>query len=136
LHQTPENGMRVSPAALTVLGEWQQLEHLIWRGQAALLWPLIDELRLSICEELTRAYGSNWPLEWNSPVSEEVSQAVNNDPMATEWGHLLNAVRNGRNHREHHRLGLITLAWRLRNQLAHYKPVSFQEYESLVAQLR
>jgi hypothetical protein len=134
--QTPEQGIFVSSSALAALGEWEQLEHRLWRGQASLILPLIDEFRLFICQDLTRKFGRDWPTHWWEPKSDEEKQAVRLNPLATEWGHLENLIRNCKDlSAERHRLSAIMNARYIRNQLAHYKPITFQEYNTLLSYL-
>lgn len=133
LQQTPENGLQLSPAVLATLGERRQLEHLLWRGQASLLLPLIDELRLSICEALTRKYGPDWPVLWARPRSEEDLQKVRQNPMAVELGHLKHAIRRCPHPDAASQAGLVSHIWALRNKLAHYTPVHFSEYDQLMS---
>lgn len=136
LQQTPEYGLQVSPAALAILGEHRQLEHLLWRGEASLLLPLIDELRLSICEGLTHKYGPDWTLQWARPLSDEACQAARENPLSVEWGHLKEVIRKCPYPEEASRFELVSRAWYLRNELAHYRPVRFADYEFLVNRIK
>ena len=132
IYQTPENGIQVSALALAALDEWDLLEHLLWRGQAALLLPILDELRLSICKELTDRYGPDWPLQWARPLSIDAEKAVRNNPYATEWGHLKEAVIRCPHPSERRRFELVTQAWVLRNQLAHYRSIEYEDFQTLM----
>lgn len=135
IYQTPEYGTQVSAVALAVLEKWELLDHLCWRGQTTLLLPLIDEYRLSVCQELTDRYGPDWAWQWSKPISDEVRKQLMNNPMAAEWGHLENSIRRSPHHTEKNRLTAICTARHIRNQLAHYKPITFQDYELFMSQL-
>ncbi len=135
LYQTPEYGTQVSSVALVVLKKWDVLDHLCWRGQTKLILPLIDEFRLSICQELTDRYGPDWVWQWAEPVSDEAKKQLMNNPMSAEWGHLEKSIRKSPHHAENNRLASIRLARYIRNQLAHYKPIAFQDYELFMTQL-
>lgn len=135
LYQTPEYGTQISAVALAVLKKWDLLDHLYWRGQTTLLLPLIDEYRLAICQELTDRYGPDWAWQWSEPISDDARKQLMNNPLAAEWGHLENSIRRSPHHTERNRLTSICTARYIRNQLAHYKPITFQDYELFTAQL-
>lgn len=132
LCQTPEYGLQASPAALAELGFYPRIDHLLWRGQSSLLLPLLDEWRLNICEELTRRYGVEWPLEWATAPNEEEQLAVINTPLATQWGHLQLAITNSPKRLPSRLPGRVYFARKLRNDLAHYHPVEYERYVQLV----
>lgn len=85
---TPEYGMELSSAALAQLGRRETVRHRVWRGEAGLLLPLLDGVRLRLCARLTRLFGSDWPLRWRRPESLEEMSAVAKDPFACQLGHL------------------------------------------------
>ena len=132
---TPEHGLEVHPALLAHSGHRVEVEKRLWRGQAELLLPVLNEIRLRICAELTDAYGSDWPFKWREPASGYDLEQVKITPLATELGHIhylfttadqghpLNAVR--------HLSGLVLNARNMRNQVAHNKPVVYRDFELL-----
>lgn len=132
IYQTPEHGIQVSPLALAALNKWEMVEHLLWRGQASLLLPFLDELRLSLCQELTERYGPGWPLLWARPLSKEAEKAVRDNPLSTEWGHLKEAILRCPHSSERDRYNLATHAWSLRNELAHYQAIEFEDFQTLM----
>lgn len=132
IYQTPEHGVQVSPVALAALGQWEMVEHLLWRGQAALLLPLLDGLRLALCQELTERHGPEWPGRWTPPLASEAQKAAQENPLATEWGHLKEAIRRCPHSYEHSRYELAAHAWSLRNQLAHYQAIEFEDFQTLL----
>ena len=133
---TQEYGFELHSAALLVLEQHEELSHRIWRGQAALLLPEIDALRLELCNCFTRHHGSDWPLLEPSRSPEE-NKAVRNNPLACQWGHLESLLRNCRILRsERNRLPLVRQARYIRNELAHYRPIDFSTFESICQEIR
>lgn len=132
LKWTPEYGVMLSAAALAALEEYPMLEHRLWRGQVGLLLPLVDRVRLSLCERWTLRYGINWPWFWQPPKAPEEMEAVRNNPFASGLGHieaLLLSRLELRN--DYALLPLVSHARYVRNKLAHYQPVTFQDFEVL-----
>jgi len=128
---TQEYGFEFHSAALLVLEQHEELSHRIWRGQAPLLLPEIDALRLELCSYLTRHYGSDWPL-LEPCRSPEEDKAVRNNPLACQWGHLELLLRKCNLLRsESHRLSLVRQVREIRNELAHYRPINFSTFESV-----
>ncbi len=132
LHWTPEYGPELHPAALAVLGRAEDLQHRLWRGQTHLALPLIDNIRISICRHLSQQYGEDWPLRWCPPDIAEEADAVRDSPFACQWGHLVHLFRNcGSLRREHPLLPVVELTREIRNNLAHYRPITLQDFERL-----
>jgi len=132
LNWTPEYGLMVSPAALVILQEHEAIKHRLWRGQVTLLLPLIDSVRLSLCQKWTKRYGRDWPWRWQLPRSDEEAEAVRSNPLASGWGHM-EALLRLRDEMRHERtlLPLVSHARYVRNELAHYRPVAFQDFRVL-----
>lgn len=127
---TPEYGLELHPAALIVLGKKEEVLHRVWRGQADLLLPLIDHSRLILCDYLTRSYGRDWPIRWNRPESDEEYQAVKESPLASQWGYLEWLVKNCRQlRREKSWIPFVSLTRQLRNEIAHYRPVNYTDFD-------
>ena len=132
---TPEHGLEVHPALLAHSGHRVDVEKRLWRGQAELLLPILNEIRLRICTELIDEYGSDWPFKWREPASAYDLEQVKITPLATELGHInylfatagqghpLNAMR--------HLSDLVLNARNMRNQVAHNKPVVYRYFELL-----
>lgn len=133
LYQMPDYGIQVSAMALAILEQWNNLDHLLWRGQVALLLPIIDEYRVSICHELTERYGPDWALTWSNPMTIESRKELEISPLAAEWGHLENAILKSPYSQEKHRLRIIRFMRKMRNELAHYKPITYETYEELMS---
>ncbi|GIK37998.1 MAG: hypothetical protein BroJett011_18310 [Chloroflexota bacterium] len=128
---TPEHGLEIHTAALVLLGQRKEVEQKMWRGQAGLLLPLLDNVRLNLCDYLTRRYGKGWPLKWAKPKDDQELERVKKNPLATQWGHLLQAVINSpyRDKLRKERPLVIT-GRNIRNELAHFRPISFLEFSA------
>lgn len=132
LSWTTEYGLELHAAALAVLGRNEELGHRLWRGQAELLLPLIDHTRLTLCDHLTRQYGHDWPIRWYQPVSPEEDAAVRNSPLACQWGYLEWLLKNCAHlQSEQDWLPLVSLSRWIRNEMAHYRPITFGDFEGL-----
>jgi len=130
LNWTLEYGLELHTAALAALGRDEELRHRVWRGQAELLLPLIDQMRLTVCDDLTHSYGRDWPVRWNRPASPEEDAAVRNSPLACQWGYLEWLLKNCAHLRSERRwIPLVSLARWIRNEMAHYRPVTFRDFE-------
>jgi hypothetical protein len=132
LGATIEYGQELHPAALAVLGRDEELQHRLWRGQSEILLPSIDQIRLHLCDHLTRAYGHDWPVRWRLPVSPEEELAVRGSPLACQWGHLEVLLKYCTPLRaERHWLPVASLARWIRNEIAHYRAITFRDFEGL-----
>lgn len=126
---TTEYGAEIHIAAIVQL-EWkEELQHRLWRGQAQLLLPMIDDLRLYFCERLTRDYGRDWPFKIQEPADEEQKEKVRETPLACEWGHMQYLISTCHFFKSSRQLvPTIKLARQIRNDLAHYQPIEFPVY--------
>ena len=134
---TPEYQLEAHTAALALLGNKSEIDHRIWRGQAQLLLPQIDYLRLHVCGLLTARFGDDWPYRWQEPITEEEQDAVRETPYAIQLGHLSVLLR----YREELRAfsewgGVVEHARRLRNKIAHYQTITANEYQLLQRDLK
>ena len=136
LSWTLEYGLELHPAALALLDRQEELRHRLWRGQAELLLPLLDDLRLTVCGSLTRAHGRDWPVRWYQPASPIEEEEVEDNPLACGWGYLAWLLRKcSQLGSERRLLSLVSQAHRIRNELAHYRPVAFRDFERLWGEL-
>ena len=134
LSWTPEFGLELSTAALAELGMVDEVLHRVWRGQVGLLLPRLDCYRLSLCQYLTKSYGHDWPTRWLSPESEIETQAVRQNPAACQFGHLLQVFEYGQLRRSDRYLReCVRRARNIRNEIAHFRPVVFNDFASLEA---
>ena len=135
---TPEYGLETHPAMLAHAGRHAPVNHMIWRGQSELLLPFVNEIRLKVCQDLTATFGSDWPIRWVPPRSSHEFSEVNRSPLSTEIGHINYLLQNlaKRNYRHDlyrkRNLGdLVLKAMRVRNEIAHYTPVSCRDFIDL-----
>lgn len=129
---TVEYGPELHSAVLAVLGRHDELRHRVWRGQAELLFPFLDRIRLEICTDLSFRFGPDWPVRWFAPKSSEEDRAVRENPLACQWGHLKAVLSYGPLLRTYQNwLPLISIAHSTRNNIAHYRPVTFRDFEGL-----
>lgn len=140
VRETEEHGIEIGSAACAVLGRREELAHRVWRGQSALLLPLLDGLRLHLCSVLSNEYGKAWPTKLGVPLDQSERQALEEDPFTAQWGYLSSLYRNAPALRGRTQLRALTAqAWEIRNELAHYRPVPFAEFRrlsDLLAELR
>lgn len=129
---TEENGIEYHAAALATLGLSDQLDHRLWRGQAALLLPLLDQLRLEICTRFTNRFDFDWPFRWGRPESDMEEEALRQSPNSCQWGYLKYLLRHSEELQSVFPYqSLARTAHHIRNEIAHYRPVSFAHYERL-----
>ena len=135
---TPEHGLEVHPALLARSDRRATVEHMLWRGQSELLLPLVNEVRLKVCQDFTATYGSNWPVRWVAPLNEQDEEEVRRSPLGTELGHVNYLLQNLGVHNPRHDLfekrslgDLILRAKNLRNEIAHYNPVALRDFIGL-----
>ena len=138
LGYTPEYGLEVHPALWAHNNRRATVEHMLWRGQAELILPLVNEVRLAICQDLTATYGNDWPVRWVPPGNPQEEQEVRRSPLGTELPHvnyLLQqlGMRNPRHQLYEKRVlgDLVLRAKNMRNAIAHYNPVSLRDYIGL-----
>jgi hypothetical protein len=132
LYWTPEYGIELHTAALAALGEHHQIRHRLWRGQAELVLPALDGLRLRVCQRLMERYGENWQTRLVDADRQPDREDATTDSLAIEWGRLEWLMRNCSALRAEGRmLPLVAKARFIRNEIAHYKPITFSDYEDL-----
>ncbi|MGQ4808465.1 hypothetical protein NKDENANG_01848 [Candidatus Entotheonellaceae bacterium PAL068K] len=130
---TLEYGLELHTAALAVLKQREGLRHRLWRGQAELLLPYVDHIRLGLCKHLTRVLGPDWPVRWYQPTSQEEDQTVRDNPLACQWGYLDTLLKKGAIPRSERRWSTLAsrVRW-IRNEIAHYRPVTFGDFEAVL----
>ena len=132
---TPECGLEIHPSLLACANRKTDVLMRLWRGQAEYLLPMLNEIRLKVCIGLTQAFGDDWPVRWAQPASAHELEQVKLSALAAELGYIDYLFSS---FREQHQLGaylnwagLVMRAKNLRNQIAHYKPVLYQQYLNL-----
>lgn len=137
VHWTLERGLERHSAVLAQLDRREALDHRLWRGQAGLLLPQIDEARLALCARLNELYGPDWPYKWQEPELDAERQAVRDTPFACQWGHLEALLWTcPKLERERRWSRLARWSRQLRNDLAHYRPISLTDYERFCQEVK
>ena len=85
---TPESGAEYHPATLADCGRRIDVEHRLWRGQSELLLPILNEIRIRICDDLTETFGEDWPINPHKPRTDYELEAVEDNPRGAEFGHI------------------------------------------------
>ena len=133
LATTQEYGPELHSAALALLGRTQDLRHRLWRGQAEMILPLIERVRLAICDYLTSNYGADWPSRSKPPNIPEEWEGAQSNPLAAEWGHLDWLLGNCSDlRREKNLSNLVSRSRWIRNEVAHCKPISYCDFEEFL----
>lgn len=128
---TLEPGTELHSAALAVLGQKEELSHRFWRGQAEPLLPVIDRVRLTICDHMTRRYWPDWPTRWARPAASEQDSMAHRNPLGSEWGYLDWLLANCSELRGEQRWSLlVSLGHWIRNEIAHYGPVPYLNFQA------
>lgn len=127
-HWTAEQGVELNSAVLAATKRDHDLQRRIWRGQVTFLLSLLEDVRMRLCQRLTDQR-PKWATEYELPLLEEERDAVLQDPIATQWGHLCFVLHNSPCLSVENSIRrLANRARQLRNSLAHGTPVSFDDY--------
>ena len=130
---TFEHGWKLHSAALQIIGLEREVQHRVWRGQASLLLPLVDELRLRLCQRISEESAHEWPLSPAVSLSEWEREMLQEDPLSCQLGRLECLLKYDRNLFKHSTyVPLVSRLRQVRNQLAHNKCVTFADFEDVV----
>ena len=129
LQWTLEHGLEVSAAGLALLDRSDRLKHRVWRGQAALLLPIVDAVRARVCRLMTIDHGPQWATRFVAPDDSSEKQNVEMDPLSCQLGHLCLVLQRVP---DRHLLRPLLVHLRdIRNDLAHYRCVEFRDVEGI-----
>ncbi len=130
-----EYGIEASPAAVAFCEDREELRRRLWRGQAPVLLPLADAVRLGACTHLTRMRGARWYQTVGAlPADPEHLARLEENPLGAEFGYLVIALRALGPGLEHGRWReRAEVAREVRNRLSHYEPVPFARFAEFVA---
>ena len=128
LQWSPEAGLEVHPAALTVSGGREQVRHRVWRAQVSLILPLIDHLRVSICRQMLDTKGLEWAI-LELPKDVDEAERLKSDSMTCQLGQLTHVLGKDRATRDVY--GVARRMRDMRNDLAHYRLVTFDHLHDL-----
>ena len=129
---TPEYGAEHHPATLASVGRLIDVEYRLWRGQSECLLPILNGIRINVCDHLTATFGHDWPTNPYAPRESYELEAVTNNPRGAGFGyieHLLSFVPKFEEKRE--LLPIVSRSRLIRNEIAHYRAVSFGEFSEL-----
>lgn len=130
VRMTPEFGVELSSACLAVLDARDELHHRFWRAQLGLVLPLIDRMRLQVCEALTARFGERWVL-WCVPENDDERLRVRRNPSAAQLRHIETTLLCPEAGGLVDWLAIIREARYVRNELAHHRPVAYADFERL-----
>lgn len=128
---TPELGLQLHTAALAMLERHDMLRHRIWQGQVSLILPLLELLRIQVCQMLTDVYSAGWPMRWQEPQTDWEREAAVRFPTVCELGHLKTLLDLPKLSAERHFLPVVKQASWMRNEMAHGKSVTYNDYYRL-----
>jgi hypothetical protein len=134
LSHTPEYGWEVHSALLAGLPDKSDLSYRYWRGQAQLLLPLVEQVRLYVIKSMSAHLGTGWVTRWISTQHTSKREEISDDPYSVEWGQLRYLFRHPPTDFPAHLMplkALVNKAWSIRNDIAHYKPITYQSYKDL-----
>jgi len=127
---TDEHGLELHAATLPVLGLEAELSQRFWRAQASLAFPLLEDLRLRICQRLSVAFGEDWPTRWASPVFDEERTDLGETPLSASWGFLMHLYRVAPPLvRDLKTSALVARSRYLRNFLSHNRLIVFADFK-------
>ena len=124
---TREFGYELHTAALVAGGLQDDFIQRLWRGQIAWLMPILDRCRVAICDFLGREFDPDWPNRWCSvkPQTLDAWEEITDNPRSAEWGYLDIIMKKVPELRSYQELrNTVTTGRRIRNNLAHYDPVT------------
>ncbi|GAW94362.1 hypothetical protein [Calderihabitans maritimus] len=134
-----EEGLAVHSAVLAVMGDEDKLDHRIWRGQARILFPILDSKRHEVCHYLQRGF-KDWPAfcskynqsYHNSSFVEEKSVT----PIA-EFNEIVKFLKEqsqkfGRYRNLKRQINNLRKA---RNTLAHYVPLEWEHFSLIIDEM-
>lgn len=136
LYWTSEFGAELHSSAAALIDRTDVLEHRIWRSQARTLLPVMDAVRREMCHYLTRTQGPIWTA-WATAEHELELQVTASSPLA-EFRFLQNVAASfpwGTPIRKYFYETTKELA-DIRNELAHYRPLSRTRYATLLRTLQ
>lgn len=123
VYATIEYGVEYHPSVL-IHKNTEAIQHRLWRSQSDLLLPIIDNLRITVCHDLTQKLGREWPYEWETPLDIEDLENVKENPMSAQLGYIVHLLSTNPHFRGSKSwLSISKKARDFRNQIAHYKVI-------------
>jgi hypothetical protein len=145
LYATPEEGVRLHPAAVRLLGQKYagkdkdkrnfRLNHMVWQAQNSLCYGLLNEARLILNEVIDDTETPDWTSRVKAIAVEREELSKSN--LTCEIGHLRQLLDAGQltvfqgSLREP-----VATMNNVRKYLAHYRPLSLADLKQFVAVLQ
>lgn len=128
-------GFCLHSAAAALQGSAHVIEHRMWRGQARTLLPVLDAVRLELCQYLTFRHPGwqSYKFEPNGSLSRGSSSESNGITKLDEFPAIVAFVDGLRKKHTSYRalFDAVKVLRDGRNQLAHYTPLNRQEFDQL-----
>jgi hypothetical protein len=115
-----EGLIRLTSAALAAAGRHADVQHRVWRGQVATLFPLLEECRQVLLDELKQFL--------RLPVTTPFGRI--DDIYDLEFNHLADQLSKASNPRAVGYRAKVHALKRMRNALAHLEPVGPNDFDS------
>ena len=116
-------------AALSLSGRRHTLEHRVWRGQAGVLLPMIDQVRIAVCEVLAARDPSWLPYRHKKEARLSLYDASSN---SAELWTIESFLESQSAEPSLKRLKpMVSRVRRIRNSLAHYRPVEWEDFRAI-----
>jgi len=145
LYATPEEGVRLHPAAVRLLGQKYagkdkdkrnfRLNHMVWQAQNSLCYGLLNEARLILNEVIDDAETPDWTSRVKAAAVEREELSKSN--LTCEIGHLRQLLDAG--HLTDFQTSLrepVAKMNNVRRCLAHYRPLSLADLREFAAVLQ
>jgi hypothetical protein len=113
---------RLNSVALAAAGRHQEIQHRVWKGQVATLFPLLEECRQVLLNDLKRFL--------RLPVTTAFGRI--DDIYDLEFSHLADQLGKASNARLVGYRAKVHALKRIRNSLAHLEPIAGTDFDSLL----
>jgi hypothetical protein len=121
---TEEYGTEIHSAHLSIVGRNEEIYQRLWRAQASLVLPAVDNIRRQLCDLLKQKFPNEWlsfqrPENWFDYIEfKDILEFLNKN--------------TDKNLMEHKKIIELTLfAREIRNCLAHYHPIEYGQIQNL-----
>jgi len=133
IYATIEYGVEFHPSIL-LEQNLDGIRHRLWRSQSELLLPIIDGIRVDMCQELTQRLGRDWPYKWDTPIEPDDLKSVKENPAATQLGYIVYLLETNSKFASYRQwLPIARTARSIRNDLAHYRTIdNFENITSFI----
>lgn len=134
LHKDQYEGTCLHSAAVAMQGNRPLIEHRIWRGQTRTLFPVLDAVRLELCQFLSTRYPrwKSYVYTGSGPTGSNAA-VLRGDTKIDEYPAIV-AFLDGLQQRYRALRRLFEAAQTLRdcrNDLAHYNPLAKKQFDLL-----